>query len=375
MSAAQKSLHIAILIGRFPPGALGGAEHQAECWATRLSDVHRVTVVTRQEPPAPAGTEVRDGFSIIRNPLSRVPVWRGLRDLAAIEQAVARLFPRPDVLLCFQTFISGFAGVRIQRNLGIPAIVWIRGEGEYRMDHAARARWVGPRVWSDARGVLVQSEGNRDALLREIERFAPARRAGVAAHLEVVGNGIDLPVIDGRTAEAGTRFLSVGRLIREKGMDVVIEAAAMLRRPLTIAGTGPERAALETLARERGADVRFEGFVDRARLAELHRESTAVVLAARHGEGLPNAVLEAMAQARPVVATRVMGARDLIVDGVNGLLVAPGDAGQLREALDRVARDPALAAKLGAAARRSASEYAWERVRPKLEAALERWAT
>jgi glycosyltransferase involved in cell wall biosynthesis len=371
MTDTRKPLHIAILIGRFPPGALGGAEHQAECWARLLSDRHRVTVITRQEPPAPPGTEVRDGFTIVRNPLSRVPVWRALRDLAAIDREVARLTPRPDVLLCFQTFISGFAGVRIQRNLGIPAIVWIRGEGEYRMATSTWMRWLGPRVWSRARGVLVQTEGNRDALLREIERFAPARRAGVASHLDVVANGIDLPA---RTATAaGARFLSVGRLIEEKGMDTVIEAVAGMHRAVTIAGTGPERAALEALARERGADVRFEGFVDRERLAALYRESAGVVLAARHGEGLPNALLEAMAEARPVVATRVMGARDLIVDGVNGLLVPPGDAAALREALERLSRDPALGLKLGAAARRTAEEYAWDRVRPKLEAALERW--
>lgn len=374
MSDAFKPLHIAILIGRFPPGAVGGAEHQAECWAKRLSDRHRVTVITRQEPPSPAGTEVRDGFTIVRNPLSRVPVWRALLDLAAIDRAVSRLAPRPDVLLCFQTFISGLAGVRIQRNLGIPAIVWIRGEGEYRMAASPWMRWIGPRVWRRARGVLVQSEGNRDALLREIERFAPAQRAGVASHLDVVPNGIDLPALERSPAAPGSRILSVGRLIRDKGMDTVIEAAAALHTPLTIAGAGPERASLEALGRERGADVRFEGFVDRERLAVLHRESSCVVLAARHGEGLPNAVLEAMAEARPVVATRVMGASDLIVDGVNGLLVAPDNAAALREALGRLGRDPALGVRLGAAARRTAEDYAWERVRPKLEAALERWA-
>ena len=123
MSALRRPLNIAILIGRFPPGALGGAEHQAECWARRLGDRHQVTVVTRQEPPGPAGLETRPGYRVVRLPLSRVPVWRALSDLAAIDHAVAALAPRPDVLLCFQTFsaLSAvvfvlFVEIRVERG-------------------------------------------------------------------------------------------------------------------------------------------------------------------------------------------------------------------------------------------------------------------
>ncbi|MBI1798831.1 MAG: glycosyltransferase family 4 protein [Candidatus Eisenbacteria bacterium] len=374
MNDSIRPLHIAILIGRFPPGALGGAEHQAECWARRLSDRHRVTVVTRREPPAPPGTERRDGFTVMRLPLSGVPLWRAVRDLSAITRAVTALKPRPDVVLCFQTFISGYAGVRLKRRLGIPAVVWIRGEGEYRLEDSRWARWVGPRVWREADGVLVQSEENRAALLREMERFAPGTRRTVEAHLEVVPNGLDLPRAD-TLARRGSCVLAVGRLIRDKGMDTVIDASAGLAFPLVVAGTGPERARLEALARARGVPARFEGFVERERLATLYRESAFVVLAARKGEGLPNVLLEAMAFGRPVIATPVAGVRDLVRHEENGLLIPPDDPAALKAAFQRLIRDPELADRLAAGGRRTALEYAWEQVRPRLEAALERWAS
>jgi len=361
-------VQLAILIGQFPPGVFGGAELQAAQWATRLAARHRVTVVTRANPEAPAGRTARDGFDLIRVPVSHTPVLRTLQDLAAIRGAVAGLSPRPDLLLCFQTFISGFAGVALQSSLGIPAVVWVRGEDEIRMRRSLRARWTSPRTWAQARGVIVQSGEIADALRAELG--ADARRT-IDAHLEVVPNAIQLPApapFEGRSR----RVLTVGRLIPIKGMDVVIDAAAG-SWPLTIAGDGPERATLAERAALRGGEVRFEGFVAHDALAPLYREAACVVLASRFGEGFPNVVLEAMAHGCPVIATRVTGVAELIEDGVNGLLVLPGDPASLRLAIARVMDDPGFAARLGAAARNTAEAYAWERVVPKLEALLERW--
>ena len=364
-------MKIALLIGHFPPAAYGGAELQAEGWARRLASRHEVTVVTRADHMRPVGREGRDGFSIVRTPVSSLPGWRTLADLSAIQRALAALEPRPDVLLCFQTFISGLAGTRAGRRLGIPAIVWVRGEAEYRLGESRFHRWLSPRVWSAAAGVLVQSEANRTALLAELERHAPARAAKVRTKLEVVENGLTLPACS--PLPAAGAVLSVGRLIPDKGMDVVIEACARAGRPLVIAGSGPERAALEARARTSGSDVRFAGQVGRPELDALYAQASVVVLAARRGEGLPNVLLEAMAQARPVVATSCAGTRDLLADGENGLLVPAGDALALAAAIERLAADRVLAARLADAARATAERFEWERVGPHLEAVLERW--
>jgi glycosyltransferase involved in cell wall biosynthesis len=167
--------------------------------------------------------------------------------------------------------------------------------------------------------------------------------------------------------------LSVGRLIPHKGMDVAIEACAGLGRRLVVAGTGPERERLESLARTRALEAEFAGHLGRDALAAAYAGASCVVLAARAGEGLPNVLLEAMAWGRPVVATPVAGVRDLVLDGVNGLVVPPNDAAALRAALARLTGEPGLATRLGAGARRTAEGFAWERVRPRLEAVLERW--
>jgi glycosyltransferase involved in cell wall biosynthesis len=362
-------VHVGILIGHFPPGAFGGAELQAEGWAARLAARHRVSVITRRDPATQPERELRDGFEVHRLPVSSVPLWRTAADLGAIARSVRAL--RPDVLLCFQTFVSGWAGVRAGAPLGVPVLTWIRGEDEYRLDRPLHRRWLHPRVWERSAAVLVQSPQNRVDLLRAIGRWAPSRAARIQSRLHVVPNGLDLPAGSGAP---GGRVLSVGRLIREKGMDLVIDAAARGGLPLTIAGEGPERAALEARALASGGDVRFEGHVPRHRLATLYGEARMVVLAARTGEGLPNVLLEAMAHQRPVIATPCAGTRDLLVDGVNGLLVPPGDAGALAAAMTRLAGDTALAGRCAERARETVERYGWDAVQPALESVLERCA-
>ena len=362
-------MNLAFLIGRFPPGVFGGAEIQAEGWARRLADRHPITVLTRRLDSRLAALETRDGFTVRRLPVAPWPVLRAALDVARTGRAVASLEPRPDLLLCFQTFVSGLAGVRAQERTGVPAVVWVRGEDEYR-PAAPTTLLISVRVWDRARGVLVQSEANRALVMEALRRLAPARIAKVAEKIAVVPNGLDLPA---PPFARGGRVLVVGRLIRDKGVDVALEAAAGLQAPVTIAGDGPERARLEAQTLKLGLDARFEGNVGRERLDRLYREAACVVLASRRGEGLPNVLLEAFGYARPVVATPVSGVRDLVTDGVNGLLVPPGDEGALRGALARLFEERGLAERLGGAARGSAERFAWDRVRPALEEALERW--
>lgn len=364
-------MHVAIVIGRFPPGVIGGAELQAQAWAQRLSTRHRVTVVTRHDAPGQSAREERDGFTVVRLPVSRVPLWRTVRDVRGVERAIAALSPRPDVLLCFITFVSGLAGVRAGRRLGIPAVVWIRGEAEYRLAERRLDRWIGPRVWKAARGVLVQSEWNRRELLRELEAADPAAAADIRDRVEAVPNGLVLPQ---GPFGPGRRVLTVCRLIADKGVGDVVAACASAGLPLAVAGDGPERGALEALARARGTDARFAGFVDRPGLDALYRDASVFVLASRRGEGLPNVVLEAMSYARPVVVTPSGATRDLVEDGRNGLLVPPGDPAMLAAALRRLREQPALAAELGARARATAERFTWDAVQAKLEETLARWS-
>ena len=162
-----------------------------------------------------------------------------------------------------------------------------------------------------------------------------------------------------RESDAGLRLLSVGRLAQVKGHGVLLEALAEMRArgssaTAAIVGDGPKRADIEQLARRLGlaGAVTFTGPVGQDEI-DRHYEEADVLVVASFAEGIPVVLMEAMAHRLPVVATRVMGVAELVRDGENGLLVRPGRADQLAAALERLAADPELRARLGEEGRRT----------------------
>jgi len=153
------------------------------------------------------------------------------------------------------------------------------------------------------------------------------------------------------------RLLCTGRLCVNKAQAVLIDAVCALRvqgipAVLCLVGDGPERAALERQAREAKAAgaVTFVGAVGRDQVRAYIRTCDAFVLPS-FAEGVPVALMEAMAMERPVVSTRIAGIPELIEHGVSGLLVAPGDSEGLADALAQLYRDPALRGALARAGR------------------------
>ncbi|HST24941.1 MAG TPA: glycosyltransferase family 4 protein [Gaiellaceae bacterium] len=163
-----------------------------------------------------------------------------------------------------------------------------------------------------------------------------ARRLG-AREVRVVPVGIDIP---DRTAEPEqpAHVLFVGRLSEEKGVHELVEAARGL--PLVVVGDGPLRSEVPDAV----------GFVPPADLPGYFDRAAVVVCPSRR-EGYGVVARQAMAHARPVVATAVGGLAEAIVDGESGLLVPPGDTRALREGILRLLGDAELRARLGAAAR------------------------
>jgi len=156
--------------------------------------------------------------------------------------------------------------------------------------------------------------------------------------------------------EGRTVVVASGRLVPRKGGDALIRAFARARadapemQPLLLfLGDGPERAALEQLARDEGLgdSVRFAGFV--ADVPHWLAASDALVLASRI-EGLPNALLEGLGMGLACIATKIAGAEEVIDDGRTGLLVPPGDERSLARAIARVLRDETYRRSLGRAA-------------------------
>lgn len=182
-----------------------------------------------------------------------------------------------------------------------------------------------------------------------------------ADRIVVAPNAVDAALFaPGAAARGGgrCRFLYVGRLSPEKGGDVLLAAVAGLDADLVVAGSGPEEARLRAAA---GEGVRFLGHVDRDELPRLYREADALVAPSR-SEPWGMALNEAAAAGLPLVASDAVGAaEELVEDGANGYRVPAGDVAALRCALERLAADPALRARMGERSRELAAALTPER--------------
>jgi glycosyltransferase involved in cell wall biosynthesis len=198
----------------------------------------------------------------------------------------------------------------------------------------------------------------RDALLAD-ERPRPGS-------VFVLENGVDLdrftalPAPAARTPTAPACVGAVANLRPVKGLDVFVSAAALLASAhpavtFRVGGEGEHRAALERQITEKRLTGRFV-LPGAARDVPAFLGALDLAVLPSRAEGMSNALLEYMAAGRPIVATAVGGTPDLLADGQHGLLVPPADAARLAGAIDRLLRDPELARRLGAAARRRARE-------------------
>jgi glycosyltransferase involved in cell wall biosynthesis len=192
--------------------------------------------------------------------------------------------------------------------------------------------------------------GNTPGIVEHvISRGWPAEHAHYIANFVDTDNGaaIDRATLD--TPSGATVILALGRLHDNKAYDVLIRALPEVPNAvLWLAGDGPLEVELKRLAREVGVGdrARFLGWRDDT--ADLIAAADILACPSRH-EPLGNVVIEAWAQAKPVVAAASDGPRHLIRDGETGLLCPIDATGPLAEALARVSADRALAARLGAA--------------------------
>lgn len=274
------------------------------------------------------------GSGIVRN-VRRRP-WRAPLLVVSMVRALRRAARGAD--LVHAHWLAGGAVAALARTR---FVLTLHGSGTAgRLSDLELARRA-PRL---VRAVLRRAE----VVICVSEALGAMAREHGARDVRVIPNGVHLP---GRVAEeaAQAHVLFAGRLSPEKGIADLVEATRDL--PLVVAGDGPLRALVPDAL----------GFVAHDELGRLYDEAAVVVLPSLR-EGLPLAVVEAMAHGRPVVATRVGGIPDLVEDGVTGFLVEPGDRDGLRAALERLLADPQLRRRMGTEARRRVRRCSWDAV-------------
>ncbi len=301
------------------------------------------------------------GFPTLRRSVPEL-ARTGVRALASMRRlrALVRRH-RPDVLHGF-LFWAYAIGALVARSAGVPVVLGSRrslGLFKASRPHYLLLERLTNRL-TDL--VIANSEAVRQDAIRQ-ERLPPDK-------VIVVHNGVDLDRFGGAPDEAlrarlgladrGPVAAVVANFIHYKGHEAFLESWAAVTRKLPratvlLVGDGPTRGAAERQAASLGLEdsVRFLG--RRADVPALLALADVVVHPSTE-EGFSNAILEAMAAGKPVVAARVGGNPEAVVDGETGLLVPLGDAEALAAATVRLLADPGEARRLGAAGRGRAAK-------------------
>lgn len=361
-------MNIGILASGFPPEVIAGAELQAQQMAWQLAKRgHRVDVFTRNYGGLPSFEE-RDGYLIHRRRMLPIHGVRMIWDVISGLRDIARQRTRPDVLLCYQVFISGFIGILAQALLGIPAVVAVRGNREYQFHTARLNRLLNPIVFKYANRVIVQTPRIKQEMKDYLKNGGFTQLGEVVlSKTSVIPNGIDL---SHRPRSRGNKIIYLGRLLPQKGVTDLIQAVRRLpSAELLIVGDGSERVRLEAIAND--IRVTFTGQVPPSTVMEYLQQARVLALPAYKGDGLPNVILEAMAHGVPVVATNTAGIPDVVRHGETGYLFRPGDVQQLATYINRLLTDDVLHQQFGEQSLQAIQLYSWDRVVPQMEQVLQ----
>jgi glycosyltransferase involved in cell wall biosynthesis len=281
----------------------------------------------------------------------------GAADLGAVRRVSREIREFQPHLIHAHDYKTNLLSVLLGKWHRVPAVTTVHG---YVTRTAKLNRYYAIDRWSLKRmqHVIAVSE----------DIFAQVRRMGVRAdRCSLIHNAIDSDTFRPRQAkhDAKERLMlpsdrlvvgAVGRLSAEKGFDILIRAADRLLDEgvplqLLIVGEGPARTELERqISKCRHSEqIRLLGHC--RDVMTIYEAMDAFVLSSLR-EGLPNALLEAMAMQTPVVATRIAGVPRVIADGESGLLVPPGNEQTLVDAMRRLLTDERLRERMGAAGRK-----------------------
>ena len=310
--------------------------------------------------------EVRaQGIEVHAIPLSRSGLnpAQELRSIAALVRLYRRL--RPD-LVHHVTPKAVLYGSIAARAAGVPSVVnAVSGLGHAFVGTGTRARLV--RSGASILYKLAFRHPNAHTVFQNpsdraiLQRLVPAIAQGSSL---IPGSGVPLDIFaPSRPPEGPLTVVLAARMLRNKGVGEFVAAARELRNCMTppphmvLVGV-PDAGNPTTITADQLTSWASSGMVEwwghRSDMAQVLRGAHIFCLPSHGGEGVPKAVLEAMASGRPVISTDVPGCRDAVVDGETGILVPPRDVPALASAIAALARDPALRAAMGEAARRRA---------------------
>ena len=365
-------MKILLINYEYPPiggGAATASRYLAEALVQQGNEVAVLTAAFRDR----VGFEKEKGVSVYR-----VRALRRLADRSNVIEmgtfvAAAWLYAvriaRNHVIqasIVFFTFPCGPLGLYLRKRLGIPYVLSLRGGDvpgfEPELDAIHRALTpIRRHLLEKAQAVVANDAG-----------LAKLSRATDPVPVHVIPNGVDTEFLcpANETAERPFRFLFVGRFQQQKNLFTVLHLFGRLaaqtdrRFEFYLVGDGPQRVGLEAAAAENGIAerCRWHGWLGRESLREVYRSADCLVHYTLY-EGMPNAVLEAMACGLPVVASAITGNDTIVEDGKTGVLVSLDDHDRFVSILGQMLCHPEKAVEMGKAGRRRVRlEFTWANV-------------
>ena len=370
------------------PPHVGGVEFEAREQSRRLvARGHDVTVVSSRINDDRA-ISFDDGF-----PVHKVAAANLLEDRMRLPYplysprlfgVMERLARDADVVVAHtHTFMTTIAAARAARRAGKPFVLiqnnpYIDYKFPLDLVQQTADATIGRYTIKAADRLVAISEFTADYLRRlapgrsvevmhlgaDIERFSPVDRAA----RDAIRRRLGLP-------ENAFVALTVRRLFYRNGLDTLLEAAVQLRDRagvhVVIGGSGPERGEIEAGIRRSGlGNVHVVGFVPSADLPDYYRAADVFVLPTRTAEGFGLVLMEAAASGVASIATNSGAPREIVDDGVTGLLVPPDAPTELAAAIARLSESPDLLATMGRAALSKSAAFTWDRSIDTLEGIL-----
>ena len=287
---------------------------------------------------------------------------RGPFDLGVLRRLLS-LCRQHDVKIWHgHDYKSNFAGLLLRRRHPMHLVTTVHGWGVRDSWRSALYRRIDKACLRHYDSVICVSDDLRDECLRV--KVSPKR-------CRLISNGIDVEAFRRRLGQADAKARirqpverpligAVGRLSDEKGFDRLIRAVNRLIQSgidlgLIIVGEGKQRPELQSLISDLDLDDHVQLLGHRTDIIDLYQAMDVFALSSLR-EGLPNAVLEALAMETPVVATRIAGVPRLIEDGRTGRLVEPDNVEELARAIQQMLSQPEECQRLAAAGRRLIEE-------------------
>ena len=380
-------MHILMLSWEFPPKVVGGlARHVYDLSSALAAQKVDVSVITMDPGDGTPSYERINGVQVHRvepYPLASPTflMWVMQMNMALMEKGASLIYEEPVDLIHAHDWLAGFCGRALKHTFKIPLVSTIHAT-EYGRNgglHNEDQRFISDVEWwltYESWRVICCSK----FMLGELQRLfqLPADKLAMVfngVHPEVFQVERPEPEVRRRYAADDERLIFyVGRLVNEKGVQVLLDAAPLILKThpeakFIITGEGPSKEGLQEQARNLGIahKVFFTGFIDDFTRNQLYRHASAAVFPSLY-EPFGIVALEAMAAGTPLVVADTGGLGEIVTHEVNGLKCYPGSATSLADQVNCLLADPSLAGRLSRkGASLVAENYTWPEIAKKTE--------